>query len=279
MSNKNYEQKALKILIDFKDKYLDKNFNNLEKFSFWELSEDKYFGNGLKYPDGDCTKVAYAIYYLLYSDKIEEYSTKYFADGLLYKYSGDTICTFNSLFGSETFRGRVFNLLNFTDTEKEKIINLKNNKYGDDFYHIYQRIGNFYLLPKFSIKINNKYYSLNTYRGCFQNDYFDIFINMLVDAISNPQNVDKNFLELINTNNFFFYNKDFNMFCELFDLPKEFKLSNNDCHYVHWILNNENSLSYKNFALDYVEKSKELIQNRSKIMLDKLLNKYPILNK
>ena len=37
MVKNNYEHKALEILKYFKDEYLDKNFENLEKFSFWEL--------------------------------------------------------------------------------------------------------------------------------------------------------------------------------------------------------------------------------------------------
>ena len=283
MSYSKYEQKAIDLIKSFRDKCLNKNIKNLENFSFWGIDGNKEFGNGLGYSDGDSTRVAYAIYYLLYHSKLPDYSTKFYPNGLSYNYSGDTLCTFNTLFGkTEEIREKVFAILELSDIERKKIINFdsKNND-GDDFYHVYQRIGNFYSLPKYTVKIDNRKYSLNTYRGCFQNDYLDIFLNILSETLRNlnndSKNIDKSLLEIIRKNSFFFENIKFQEFCDIFSIPEKFDLIGEGLHYAHWILNKNNAMSYKIFAMDYVEKSKQLIEKRSKKMLHDLLEFYSVL--
>lgn len=275
------EKKAIELLKNFRDTKLNKDFQKLETFSFWGIRNEKKYDNGLKYADGDSTKVAYAIYYLLYKNKIgDSYSTPYYPCGkLFYNYRGDTICTFNTIFGKEKeTREKVFKILELSDNEKIQIENSNGNCYENDFYHIYQRVGNFYLLPCKTIKINNKNCSINTYRGLFQNDYFDIFLSLLNDKLNDSIENESNFKKLIDENNYFFKGKKLKDFCELFYLPIDFTLSGKDLHYAHWILSESNKNSYRNFIFEYIEKSRKMIEKRSKIIVNELIEKYPELN-
>ena len=59
---------AMEIFNNFTDKYLHGNIEELRTYDFSKVISKEY-GNGKSYADGDCTKIAYAIYYLLWKDK------------------------------------------------------------------------------------------------------------------------------------------------------------------------------------------------------------------
>ncbi|MBP3771273.1 MAG: hypothetical protein J6I53_01110 [Treponema sp.] len=275
--NDKYIKKALNLILKFRDEKLDCDIKKLATFSFWGIRDNGkgIYDNGKNYADGDCTKLAYAIDYLLYHLTLENYSTKYYPNGN-YNYHGDTICTFNTLFGSTNdIRQRVFKTLQLDSNEIEKIINENSDNFGKDFYHVYQRMGNFFLLPCKTIKIDNKYHSLNTYKGCFQNDYFDIFLAMLKDKLNNGIKTENNFEKLINENVYFFKGKKLDDFCKIFNLPNDFTLNGSGLHYAHWILSEKNKNDYRKFVFEYIEKATELIEKRSESILNSLLKKYP----
>lgn len=205
--NDRLRKKAVNLINKFLEEKLNGDIEKLKSYSFWGIRENGKgaYDNGKNYADGDCTKLAYAIAYLIYSEKIgETYSTPYYCYGFpKYNYHGDTICTFNTLFGStKSIQERVFETLELSDTEKKAIIDESADYDGTDFYHIYQRIGNFYLLPCKTIKIDKKCHSLNSYRGFFQNDFFDTFLKSLDEALNNERQgfVDSNFYELTEGN-------------------------------------------------------------------------------
>ena len=134
---------------------LNDDIKNLETFSFWDIAGSKYDGTAKSEKDskfdGDHTLIAKAIYWILWKDKgIPEFG-EYNFDLVKNSYSGDTINTYNTLFGSsEEINQRVLSILELTEKEKKDL---------ERFYKLYQTIGNFYILPKNTI---NKE-SLNTY--------------------------------------------------------------------------------------------------------------------
>ena len=177
----------------------DKNINSLKTFSFWGI-ENKCFNNALNYPDGDCTKIAYAIDYLLYFDELPNFSIPfYLSNGEEANYVGDTINTFNTLFSKNEENRQMIQSL-FCEDNWKKIIDTehKNNSFSEDYYHVYQRIGNFILLPNKTLFEQ----SLNTYRGNFYiwKDYFYQFMEFLgksyqAECISSVKN--KRLYELV----------------------------------------------------------------------------------
>ena len=142
---------ALEIFNNFTDKYLHGNIEELRTYDFSKVISKEY-GNGKSYADGDCTKIAYAIYYLLWKDKQIPLFTESNFEKLTNSYSGDTINTFNTLFGKEDSARKKIQAI-FSEDE-QKIV--------EDFKILYQTIGNFYVLPKNTIFYRT---SLNKYRG------------------------------------------------------------------------------------------------------------------
>ena len=171
----------LNFLIEFKNKYLHGNIDELADFSFWDINTNagEYFsGNGNVQPeeyfDGDRTKIVYTIQYLLLDGSgIPNFSH----DATGRQYTGDTINTFNSLFGkTPELRKKIERKFGFSEREKE----LRNN-----FYRTYQCIGNFYILPAATVKSGNRIESINTLRGTNEwRDFFDLFLSNL-DLIKN----------------------------------------------------------------------------------------------
>lgn len=251
--------------------YLNDDIQNLEDFSFWDIKDSKYDSttvNSKKF-DGDHTLIAKAIYWLLWKDKgLPEFGEFNF-DLEKNSYSGDTINTYNTLFGgSEENKKRVLNILNFNENEIKEL---------NVFYRKYQTIGNFYILPKNTIKRE----SLNTYRGKRWNDFFDIFLQVLDSGLNDVESVEKSFGELLKINDFFFafINHSINDFCNLFYLSDEeenynyindFKLIGAGLHFSHTMLCEKNKETYKDFALDYIRKASKLIEKRSKVIVREL---------
>ena len=255
----------------FLHEHLNDDIRNLEKFSFWDIKDSEYDSttkNNGKF-DGDHTLIAKAIYWILWKDKgLPEFGEFNF-DLEHNSYSGDTINTYNTLFGStEEINQRVLRVLCLNSDEKKEL---------DRFYKLYQTIGNFYILPKNTINRE----SLNTYRSKRWNDFFDIFLQVLDSGINDVESVEKSFGELLKINDFFFafINHSINDFCNLFYLSDEeenynyindFKLIGAGLHFSHTMLCEKNKETYKNFALDYIRKASKLIEKRSKVIVREL---------
>ena len=104
---------ARSLVIEFKDsEFLNGNIKNLENFSFWnffDIASDfkikesaKIFVGNYDSPnkfDGDRLPITYAIDKLLYADK----GIKNFEGNIGKIYTGDTINTFNTLFGNRFY--------------------------------------------------------------------------------------------------------------------------------------------------------------------------------
>ena len=275
------KKKALQLLNDFIDEELpNKTIDDLKKYSFWGIKNQKKFGNKKSYPDGDCTQIVYAIDYLLY-DNLPEFKI---SDTLeAENYTGETINTFNTLFSRAPEQREKIKALFGEDWKKIQDEDKDTDFFADDFYHVYQRLGNFMLLPhrKDSGKPN-----INTYKGFCKKDYFDLFFRELKELLSlnGEKNNSSTLLRLLEKNNFYFKDKTAEVFLEDFYLKgyDDFKLGN-EVHYYHRYKNlfSDDSLKeqYKKFALDYVEKATKLINARSERLVEVLKEKYPELKK
>lgn len=250
---------AMEIFNNFTDKYLHGNIEELRTYDFSKVISKEY-GNGKSYADGDCTKIAYAIYYLLWKDKQIPLFTESNFEKLTNSYSGDTINTFNTLFGKEDSARKKIQAI-FSEDE-QKIV--------EDFKILYQTIGNFYVLPKNTIFYRT---SLNKYRGVDEKylDYFDLFLKNLNEYFNNPELCDQTLKKLIEKNSFFFEKcKSLNQFLSYFDLENYLQFDLGENHYAYWLLNESNVEEYKTFSLNYIQKASEQIKNRTEKIINKL---------
>ena len=263
--------KLLRNFISDKD-YLNGDIDKLKTFSFWNIAGTKYDGtaedaNDSNF-DGDHTILAKAIYWVLWENKGIPNFSQYNFDQIENSYSGDTINTYNTLFGStQAIQSRVFKLLNFSPDEEKEIGNFRQK---------YQTIGNFYFLPKNTIYKE----SINTYRGTRWHDYFDIFLKVLKSGLENKESIDFTFKDLLDKNDFFF--KEINSiekFCKIFYLQDEEENYNfltdltfegNVLHFTHSMLCEENKEDYKTFALSYIRTVTPLIEKRSNVIVREL---------
>lgn len=269
------KEKAIKLVSDFikDEKFLNGDITKLSTFSFWGVDKDSTYGNGLSYPDADRTKIVYAIDYLLYYETLQQcdfnlygYSTKGST------YSGETLNTFRTLlsskkggspkivryYGEENYRIDIFN----PDTEKDN--------YANDFYHIYQRIGNLTLLPCLTVCGG----SLNTMKGtdCKIKDYFYPFMENLKEAYSfyktdfTQDNPYYEFLLLMKKNAFFFDKiETFKDFVDVFMLEGWESLKLNE-----YLKCAEVTCDNIQVIRDYVQTAISFINNRSETIVKRL---------
>lgn len=269
------KEKAIELLNTFIKEKLNGNIHKLKDYSFWDVDRDKIFGNGLSYPDGDRTRIMYAIDYLLYFDILKDidfriygYSTKEST------YSGETLNTFNTLFSSQQEkRDELAGIYGSQDFQKD-CYDPESDCFSNDFYHVYQRLGNFSILPCLTICGG----SINTWKGTDNKirDYLYPFLISLKEAYGlynsdyKPTSNIKEYelLILMKCNKFFFDNdkvNTFDKFINLFMLEgwENLKLD----QYLKCSEINETNIYVMK---DYVKKATEFINNRSKRIIKKL---------
>lgn len=267
--------KSKKLLLDFiKTGEINKisDFITYDFHKIREKKELKRFDNGKSYEDGDCTKLAYALYSLIWTPKMHELGISQFSETNFEKwndsFSGDTINTLYTSLGSLRFRARILSILKF-EPDEEKVFM--------EFQKKYQTIGNFYFLPKNTIHRE----SINLYKGSRWNDYFDIFLAVLNCAFADKNLVDESFSSLLEKNAFFFQKiSSMDKFLDLFFLYDEqekfnyltdFILHGTGLHFAHSMLCANNASEYKDFVLNYMKKANVLIEKRSKVLVRVLI--------
>lgn len=273
MTNEEMKAKALNLLTDFiKTELPNKRIEDLISYSFWNIKDNETFNGYSGEYDGDRTNIVYAIDYLLYCDSnfpnftLRGYNAENDTNA---NYSGETICSFNTLFAKDLSR-------------REKIKKLFGTEWFEieEFFYVYQTIGNFMLLPS---KTDDKEISINKYKGFYNKDYIDFFLKNLKFYLNNKSNT-KLLSRLIELNSFYFTNKSYDDFISDFYLTDFDQMKLAGIHYYWWykdskIFNDiQEFAKYKIFALDFVRKSKTIINKRSAIILNLLKAKYKQLN-
>jgi hypothetical protein len=198
MSLNNDKKIAASIIERFSDKYLDGNLDNIVTFSLAKLYKDSEFGcPKRKRFDSDDTELMRAIYILIFSDLWPGLT---FDSLSCYDYRGDTLNTYNTMFGSpykqyNQSRSKHPGLDKFNPTDEFS------RKTVDFRYSIYSRIGNMAVLPNRCFGDT----TINCYRGCnHTHDFFDRFLVDLKAVLINDEKVDEELLALVNHNSEYF---------------------------------------------------------------------------
>jgi len=260
--------------------YLQGDIENLKSFDFAKLEGvEKYDGCSKGNYDPDDSKLAKAIYYVIWKDKLPELNT--IEDiGTGKNYRGDTINTFNTLFGKKI--DSFHRIEKYSNNEPLK-------KYvKEDFYKTYQTIGNFMLMPNRPLEKN----TINLYRGGFYGwrDYFDRFLYELNECLTNDAYDNPIFKNLIVQNEFYFEKFNniqkisevnflepyLNSKCvkELFFKEEPMFLSEEGRKDKHNIpLSEESKQEYTEFAECYISKVTEIINYRADKIIEELKSK------
>lgn len=243
----------------------EENRNKYIEFSYGSNSKDVW--------DCDDTHLARVILFLIHCDRE---GNKYaipklnkFIDigsGYRYKYRGDTLNTYSTLFGSKNQGYNKF----FEQNEKIE-------KFRDK----YVTIGNFILLPALSVQLDEnkrKWDSINTFRGINEHyrDFFDLFLYKFLNKNKDYELWRKNPYDNEYINEYFNVMDDKNEFisrnileCYL-DNNKEitsnlFGHTNTENPYCWWDENIDKN-EYRKFALGYIEKATEIINYRAGVI-------------
>jgi hypothetical protein len=197
--------------------------------------------------------------FLIWEGKLPELTSfTQIGSGELYR--GETINTFNTLFG------KVGQFKDYID-DNDLIARI------DDFKERYVSIGNFMLMPSYSY--NNS--TINSYRGKFYlwRDYFDKFLFELDKCLpGNIKESDETLLTLVNSNRFYFDDiNSIEIFCERnylnsYLVNKQVQLFFEQR--LNWQIENtdEEKQKYAKFARNYINKANEIIDERSSIIMD-----------
>ena len=188
---------ARKLLRAFVREKLDGDIRNFKEFDFEMLKYDELFGciNPQKF-DCDNTCIIRAVYVLLWS-KVFPDMTDWREIGTGKCYRGDTIHTFHTIFGRPDPEkpGHFYGIDQFSpdDALYDRI---------RKFYKKICTLGNFVVLPNFTVKSGKSFATLNTYRGTnYWRDYFDRFLLALEPCLVNGCNADKILYKLVHERN------------------------------------------------------------------------------
>lgn len=258
--------KAKNLAEEFTAKYLNADIDNLASFDFCLLEQDKQFECPARNFDPDDTNITKALYIIIWSDLIPDLSFNNIGTGCLYR--GDTLNTFNTLFGKDCKGIRKYtNDVVFI----ESVENFKKCCFS---------IGNFLPLPNKAIEIGNTTHTINTFRGTNSwRDYQDKYLLELKKCLENKFDKNSSLSSLIDNNSFYFEHLEnsFENYIKINFLTNY--VDNNDikdmfspCLY-HWMNKNISELDnqqYISFAQNYIECCSKIISNRSEAMLQKL---------
>ena len=257
----NDEISALKCIEKFvKDIFkVELNQNNIEilyalkTFDFFNLVKGKS-GQEIYSFDPDNLSVTNAVYYLTLKDNIPDLTM----NKIGHEYRGDTINTFNTLFGKSKLLEN-----NIKDPELHEMVNF--------FIKKYLTTGNFYLLPN---KAPEGYSTLNCVRGNFNElrDYFSPFLERLKSALDDTNSTDNIFLVLIEENKNYFEKIGFDKFIEI-NYLSPFINSDGTVKKLQeekYTYNNENDNGYKEFCINFIKQSIFIIDYRSECVISKL---------
>lgn len=189
---------AAEKVLRFAAKYLAGNLDNIVTFPLAKLWNDSEFGcPGRERFDSDDTELMRAIYILIFSDLWPGLTFEALSN---YEYRGDTLNTYNTLFGSpykqynhSKSKHPGLDKFNPTDEFSRKTIDFR--------FNVYSRIGNMAVLP--NRRLGDE--TINRYRGCnHTHDFFDRFLVDLKAILINEGKIDGKLLDLINLNDHYF---------------------------------------------------------------------------
>lgn len=267
---------------DFVKHYCNNDVANLFDFSFLKILDDEKFGdvgiNGgkKKYASVANSKIAKAIYFIIFAEMIPKLSVEDLFGNSLY-YKGVFLNEFSTLF-SEDYSLKTINNI-FSKDKYEKF-----RKRIASFYNKINTIGNFIILPNLPIKKeenNYKNINLSTF-----NNYFNFLLNELNKVFNNSRDKDYQLSLLVEANEFYF-NSDF-IDMNILDFCNTNKVEDyindeffnslniqNSFKYSDLIINKDLDIKDKfvDFANIYMDKTEQIIDKRSNYIISILKEK------
>ncbi len=261
-------------ILKFINEELNGNIEELKSFPFENLKNDSVYR---KTTDGsyhiDDSEIVRSVFFLVWENLLpglDEYNNI----GTGKKYRGDTLNTFNTLFGKEEHS--YFRLRKYCDDIpiQEEVLNV--------FRKTYLTIGNLTLLPCIKGTPNSeiKPQTINYYRGNYfrWRDYFDKFLLELDRCLTNSPMSDKTLASIVRKNDFYFSSIDTiekfkatNFLESYFDINNKNLLifgKESDSWKYSRNPTKRDRLEYKEFSKHYVSKATEIINYRA----DKIVN-------
>lgn len=256
---------SIKFIKDFVATYLNGDIDNLLDYPLSKLKQDRKFGCPGRTFDCDDTEIIRHIYIALYGDVWPNLTL----DSLKsYDFRGDTLNTYNTMFGRPTDLTVHPGLDRFdvTDSLRQKVATFRVR---------YSHIGNMVVLP--NLKVDGK--SINTYRGCHAQwrDFFDRFIIALHDIMTNADVQDDGLATLIEANKIFFEDyKGEDSFKKIVDglmlndyVDENYTPLRITKGLFFW-KKGLSSEEYEDEATKYIDFANRVIDNRTRLMVDKL---------
>lgn len=260
-----YQEFIRSKILSFADKYLDGNLEAFISFPLTRLKGDREFGCPGRSFDADDTEIMRYVYAAIFAEIWPGMSIENLKNG---EFRGDTLNTFNTMFGQPTQESEHPGLDKFNPSEelKAKVV---------DFHHNYHTIGNMIVLP--NLRLNGK--SINTYRGCKAQwrDFFDRFLPELKTVLVSDGG-DDTLLKLVAINHVHFAlyksTEGFNSLVDGLFLNDYLDAHSNPVisskAYYFW----KSGLSREDYsaeAIRYVDFANAVIENRGKQMISSLL--------
>lgn len=259
----------------FVNKYLDGDIDRLSEFRLSKLSNDNEFGcPGRERFDSDDTELMRAVYVLIFSDLWPGLTLESLAN---YEYRGDTLNTYNTLFGSP-YKTYNHSKSKHPGLDKFNPSHDLSKKATDFRFGIYSTLGNMAVLP--NRWLNGT--TINRNRGCdHTHDFFDRFLSDFKAVLVGDPNCDENLLALVNHNGEYlnqFRNEDgfkkiiTGMFLEDYvdELFNPIVVSK---AYYFWMRRDGYNITDEEYVTEaerHLDFSTKVIRNRGRKMLDKL---------
>ncbi len=259
------------LILDFVHDYLHDNIDELASFPLYDLRTDDKYGCPDRKFDSDDSNLMRAIYCVLFSSAWQGLNMDTLED---YTYRGDTMNTYNTMFGRPNKESLHPGLDKFSPP-KELVTKME----------IFQRsvcgtIGNMTVLPNIGHEYNGQYETINTYRGCHYiwHDFFDQFLVALKYVLENRKEANYPLHKHIMLNKMAFrqYMKvgGFTQLCQA--LYWEDYLDGNGIPVISskgfffWRNYKMTSEEYLKEANRYLDFAMAVIHRRAKIMIEKL---------
>lgn len=262
----------------FINEELNGETSNLASFDFKKLQGDKKFGSEGFWFDCDATKLARAIYCVLWKEKLVVNCVSELIKDK--KYRGDTLNSFNTVFGRDEAKvGKI--LTNIKDSfDKDRF---RDKVKG--FNKSYHTIGNFVILPNnkiehimLTVKVKGSYEELptpttiNRYRGNKSSnlhDYFDQFLNVLQRWYNKSDEISDDWGKVLEGNKELFPKK-FNDFRDIFFLNSYFDADGKNVREL--TRGYPSAVGYPTLpkAENYIRNATQIINQRAKVMVENL---------
>ena len=261
------ERQAEQLIKDFVTEFLADDWEQFKYFDMNSLKTSEKFGCPGRNFDCDDSNLMRAVYVVLWGKDFPYLNMHNF--GYRKQYRGDTMNTFNTMFGRESEEKTGF----FAGLEKYAPSDELREKVRQ-FDKLCRNIGNYVILPNYFARNT----SLNCYRGTNEwHDFFDRFGIEIHKVLTGFEQQDEVLQELVKVNNFAFQNfqgedgfRKFSQilllddYCDNSGKPLEIFAMN-----YHW-RNEHDPEQYFHDAEIYLEKTEKIIRSRADKMISML---------